>query len=204
MNSEEITQFAMDLDAAQRYEELHGLVQMAVERRPKVVVEIGTLLGGTLAAWCKCAADDALIISVDLKNGPWCGPRHSPPGHDETLRSFAGPGQALHLVRADSRKASTVKTVRELLAGRAIDLLFIDGDHTLDGVTSDYESYSPLVAPGGLIAFHDILPLSGRPECQVDVLWRDRVRGEHGQCWEFVESYTCPWGGIGVVETKQS
>lgn len=36
-----------------------------------------------------------------------------------------------------------------------IDLLFIDGDHSIPGCTADFEQYAPKVAPGGLIAFHD-------------------------------------------------
>jgi hypothetical protein len=36
------------------------------------------------------------------------------------------------------------------------DLVFIDGDHTYDGVKKDIELYSPLC--NGLLIFHDILP----------------------------------------------
>ena len=44
------------------------------------------------------------------------------------------------------------------LADTHIDFLFIDGDHTYEGVKSDFEMYSPLVRSGGLIALHDIVP----------------------------------------------
>ncbi len=37
----------------------------------------------------------------------------------------------------------------------AIDFLFIDGDHSIAGCTADFELYSPKIAPGGFIAFHD-------------------------------------------------
>lgn len=67
----EIVAHAMAHDAAQHDDELHRLVDIVAARRPRIVVEIGTLKGGTLAAWCMCAAPDALIISVDLENGPW-------------------------------------------------------------------------------------------------------------------------------------
>lgn len=36
-----------------------------------------------------------------------------------------------------------------------IDLLFIDGDHSIKGCDFDFVSYSPLVKKGGFIAFHD-------------------------------------------------
>jgi predicted O-methyltransferase YrrM len=37
-----------------------------------------------------------------------------------------------------------------------LGLLFIDGGHALDVAMADYEGWSPLVAPGGLLVFHDI------------------------------------------------
>lgn len=39
-----------------------------------------------------------------------------------------------------------------------IDLLFIDGDHSIPGCTADFEQYAPRLAPGGFIAFHDYYP----------------------------------------------
>jgi predicted O-methyltransferase YrrM len=38
---------------------------------------------------------------------------------------------------------------------RKIDLLFIDGDHTYEGVKHDWELFSPFVRPFGLVIFHD-------------------------------------------------
>jgi len=43
------------------------------------------------------------------------------------------------------------------LNGEPLDFLFIDGDHTYEGVKRDFEMYSPLVRNGGIIAFHDIV-----------------------------------------------
>ena len=37
-----------------------------------------------------------------------------------------------------------------------VDLLYIDGDHTYEGVKSDFETYSPLCGAAAVIAFHDI------------------------------------------------
>ena len=47
--------------------------------------------------------------------------------------------------------------MRTALAGRPLDVLFIDGDHSYDGVASDFAAYGPLVRQGGLIGFHDIV-----------------------------------------------
>ena len=37
-----------------------------------------------------------------------------------------------------------------------IGLLFIDGGHAFDLALADYEGWSPHVAPGGLLVFHDV------------------------------------------------
>ncbi len=68
---------------------------------------------------------------------------------------------------SDSHADTTWRRVAELLDGRAIDFLFIDGDHSCDGVWQDFKMYSSLVAPGGLIAFHDI--------CQSPAEWTKGV-----------------------------
>jgi len=47
----------------------------------------------------------------------------------------------------------------------AIDFLFIDGDHSYEGVKADYERHKVKVRPGGLIALHDTVscaPTVGR------------------------------------------
>lgn len=125
-----------------------------------VVVELGTQHGGTYWAWCQIAADTASIVSIDL------------PGNDERrsrLRSYPRRTQSQTLIEGDSHDPRTVRMVDGLRG--SVDLLFIDGDHSYEGVRSDFENYAHLVKPGGVIAFHDIAP-SSVPSCQVDRLWR--------------------------------
>jgi predicted O-methyltransferase YrrM len=37
-----------------------------------------------------------------------------------------------------------------------LGLVFVDGGHALDVVLADYEAWSPYVAPGGVLVFHDV------------------------------------------------
>ena len=43
----------------------------------------------------------------------------------------------------------------EKLADKEFDFLFIDADHSYEGVLRDYQNWSPLVKLHGLVAFHD-------------------------------------------------
>jgi hypothetical protein len=72
--------------------------------------------------------------------------------------SFAIHNQRVYLIRGDSYANSTLKKVKEILDEQGLSFLFIDGDHTYEGVKKDFEMYSNLVGEGGVIAFHDIVP----------------------------------------------
>lgn len=195
MSADLIARRGMEAGAAQKYAEFVRLVELVAEYRPRTVLEIGTMKGGTLRAWCECATDDAVITSIDLPNGRWGGDQVSEEDA-ERLSTYAGEGQTLHLIRGDSHDPAIRARVRT-----PIDFLFIDGDHTYEGVKQDFEDYSPLVVEGGLIAFHDILPHPQVPECDVCDLWaeiRDAYDTEEFTV-EGDERGWGPWGGIGVI-----
>ena len=37
-------------------------------------------------------------------------------------------------------------------------MLYLDGDHSYEGIKNNFELFTPLVKPGGIIVFHDIVP----------------------------------------------
>ncbi len=41
----------------------------------------------------------------------------------------------------------------QILGG--IDFIFIDGDHSYEGLRGDWEAWSSLIVPGGCVALHD-------------------------------------------------
>jgi Methyltransferase domain len=91
-----------------------------------------------------------------LPGGPFGGGYMEP--RERLYRSFAGEGQRIELLRADSHAPETRARIGAILSQRPVDFLFIDGGHTRDGVESDFMTYSKLVADGGALAFHDIVP----------------------------------------------
>jgi hypothetical protein len=196
--ADQIALRALEWGAFQKAGELAALIRLLRGRELRAVLEIGTARGGTLYVWCRLADPDAAIFSVDLPGGRFGGVEDS---EIPKLRSLAKRGQTLHLVRSNSHDPSTESEVAALIEGQRIDFLMIDGDHSLEGVRQDFELYSPLVRPGGLIAFHDILPHPSVPECEVELLWRELK--EHHRHVEFLEPEDDrgwgQWGGIGVL-----
>lgn len=172
-HAHDIAQRARNARALQRVGELAQLVERVAELAPRVVVEIGTCHGGTLHAWCECAADGALIVSIDLPDGEFGG--GYAPGDTPKLLGFAKRGQSVKLLRGDSHESRIRTALVNVLNGRMIDFLFIDGDHTYEGVAQDFADYSPLVRPGGLIAFHDVVPHPGDVRVEVHRFW-DNLR----------------------------
>jgi len=58
-------------------------------------------------------------------------------------------------ILGDSRSPETLKKLKEMLNGEPIDLLFIDGSHSMEGVSGDYHTYLPYVKH--IIVFHDVV-----------------------------------------------
>jgi hypothetical protein len=51
---------------------------------------------------------------------------------------------------------STEVAARLLAQVGSIDLLFVDGDHSYDGVIADWRCFGPALARSAVVAFHDI------------------------------------------------
>lgn len=154
----------------QNLSEFLPLTKLVEARKPKNILEIGTLQGGSLFVWTRVAAPQATIVSVDLPGGGYGG------GYDEKytafLQCFASPGQDLKLIRGDSHAAQVVQQVKACFPN-GIDFLFIDGDHSYEGVKQDYQHFAPLVNTGGIIAFHDIVKRPSVPDIEVYRFWNE-------------------------------
>lgn len=176
-------------------DEALGLMDTLLGNAPRFLMELGTARGGTLFLLTRVASSDALILSVDLPNGPYGG--GYPEWKADLFRAFAKDRQCIHLIRGNSHKSSTFEKVRELLGRRQLDFIFVDADHSYEGVRRDYEMYSPLVRKGGMIAFHDIVP--GLPESLNGVprFWNEIKQGH--KYVEIVKDWGQSGYGIGII-----
>jgi hypothetical protein len=130
--------------------EIESALRLIGDGTPKVLCEIGTFEGGTSLLFIRFLPSLEAMVCIDIhvKN-------------KEILKLLAPPSLQLKFFDMPSYAERTVNKVTEFLGGRAIDALFIDGDHRYEGVKKDFLSYRHLVKDGGKILFHDIVQEKG-------------------------------------------
>lgn len=184
------TQAVHDHGAHQKPGELAVLLELVGPA--STVVEVGCDRGGTLWAFGQTGAR---VLGVTLQGG-WFGSGAPLYGHGATV------------VMGDSHDPDTLRTLRfhlrrELACG-GVDLVLIDADHRYQAVLADFNTFAPLVRPGGVVALHDVchhepvqVPGHGVVEVGVERLWRE-LRAHFPNTREVVHEPTT-WGGLGLV-----
>jgi predicted O-methyltransferase YrrM len=130
---------------------------------PTRVLEIGSYEGGTLWYWMQQAD---VVVSVDDQMRK----------RDDWQVWADATGVELHTIQGDSQHSAIVDAASE---HGPYDMIFIDGDHTPVAVRNDYMNYRPMLADGGCIVFHDIIPRHGYGVSEV---W-EGVKAEEGVRW---------------------
>jgi len=184
----------------QAHEEIAALYRAVCALKPRIVLEIGTCHGGSLYLWCQAADSEATIVSVDLPGGKFGGGYHA--SREKLYKLFAKGNQKLHLLREDSHTESSLAKVKGFLGGGLVDFLFIDGDHSYEGIKCDYEQYAPLVRIGGLIALHDIKEREASTGIEVARFWNE-LKKKESVAGEFINTLPNDRSiGIGVISKQ--
>ena len=130
------------------------------------IVEIGTYCGkSTIYLAAAAAQSGQVVLTVDHHRGSeelqpgW--EYHDPElvdpavGLMDTLPWFrstlAATGLEEHVIAIVGRSAAVARLWHE-----PIGMLFIDGGHTDEAATADYEGWAPRITHGGALAIHDV------------------------------------------------
>jgi predicted O-methyltransferase YrrM len=121
------------------------------------IVEIGSFKGKSTVVLATMAAKYGLgpVVAIDPHQGlSYLGPGapQQSPTFDEFLGNVrsAGLEANVEVQRAYSRDVAKTWS-------RPIRLLWIDGDHSYKGCKEDFDLFSPCLADGAVVAFHDAL-----------------------------------------------
>ena len=181
--------------------EIKSLLDYVAETNPGIIGEIGLKHGGNSFMFLRKLENAELFLGMDLVLN-----------NISKLRYYRRPSQVIHTLEGNSQLPAVVNKAERILNGRKFDFLFIDGDHEYNGVLEDLIQWYPLVRPGGLIAFHDIVPdeeakTGIRPKDSliwgggVHRFWaRIKDRFEHK---EFVKDWDQGGFGIGVIHKPE-
>jgi len=141
------------VDAEQSPAERRWLWELARNVRPGGVwVEIGTKYGGS-SRIVGTANPKMQVYTVDTHNDKeWR--KHGRKRQSGYVKQLDGVNNVLPLTGVSSKMVPALAQ----LQGRAraeFDVVFIDGDHSYEGVVADIEAYMPYVRDGGMLCGHD-------------------------------------------------
>lgn len=156
-----LKQIISESNPSQSHTEMMGLLERIKKRDIATVLEIGVHRGGSFRVWQRMLRPE-LIIGLD---NSWSGIQ-------DIVDEIKDVEQAYILVPVLSQDQTTVKRVETLLKGRTIDFMFIDGDHTYEGVKADWDLYSPMLSGNAVVGFHDIM-ITDREDIGVHRLWAE-------------------------------
>ncbi|MBI0299536.1 class I SAM-dependent methyltransferase [Streptomyces sp. PRKS01-29] len=132
------------------------------------LVEVGTYCGRSTILLADAArAAGTVAVTVDHHRGSeeqqpgW--EYHDPEvvdpevGRMDTLPTFR---RTLHRAGLEDHVIAVVGRSPQVAAvwGRPVGLVFIDGGHTDEHASADFEGWAPHIAPGGLLVIHDVFP----------------------------------------------
>ena len=132
--------FVDKFEFQQVYEEITTLGYWLKGFAPNNILEIGSK-GSTFFIFSKFSTGKKIAVDIEDNRS-----KMQLMMYGEDFKFFVG----------DSHFWRTKELVAEECD--SYDFIFIDGDHSYDGVKKDFEMYKSLLSPRGYIVFHDIDP----------------------------------------------
>jgi predicted O-methyltransferase YrrM len=135
------------------------------------VIEIGSHLGASACFMAAAAKENNSFLTCvdtwDFRGLPEKDQKENPNSWENFKKFFENIKQFKEIITTLPFESSKLaKTWESWGKGKIYNLLFIDGDHSHEGVSADIESWIPLCAPGCIVVFHDYGGKYGRPAIQ--------------------------------------
>lgn len=183
------------LPAVQVKGELDFLLSSIVNHGVRSYLEVGTGRGDTFhEIVCRCLPVGSRVVAVDLPQSGW-GLSDSKRMLDAAIFDLKAKGYDARAIYGSSREKNVIDEVDKL---GPFDCVFIDGDHTLSGVSADWNLYGQHAQK--ITAFHDIADTM-RPNrlnevIEVPIFWQNLKKQGYTTAQVIAENSTM---GIGIV-----
>lgn len=157
------------------------------------VLEIGTCNGGTTSTFCNLFDN---VTSISLDSNSFLEKLQSEYSNWEFIQGHSQSKKIIEFIKSKNIK---------------YDLIFIDGDHSAEGVKRDFNSYKSLIKPTGYIVFHDILDTEFHRthDCFVYEFWnkiktiydsQEIIDIDPNKNDNVINAYNNIWGGLGILK----
>jgi len=142
--------------ATDRHNDFAALMRLVATRCPKVVLELGTAHGNTVANICR-ACPDARVVTVNAPPEEISGRSTTfALAKDEIGRVYRRYGFSDRVVQV---WCNTLQLdLSPYLAPGSVDLAIVDACHDCKYVINDFLKAIPFIAPGGVVLLHDTHP----------------------------------------------
>lgn len=136
--------------------DIEALTALLLAQRPKRIFEIGTYRGASSEMMLRLLPE-ARVVSIAFVNPAETRQFNNADLGEDEVGALVSPANRVRYTQliGDSHRIDPAAFVRE---HGQMDLVFIDGDHSRDGVRQDTELADAILAPGGAIAWHDANP----------------------------------------------
>lgn len=122
------------------------------------LVEVGVWHGGTTRGLRAAMRPDATLYAVD----PFVRGRLGLSLPRIIARTEVGKIDNGRVVWLRQSGASAARQLAR--SGAPVDFVFVDNAQTYETLRVEWEAWSPVVTPGGIIALHDTLPVASAPD----------------------------------------
>ncbi|MBA8783258.1 MULTISPECIES: class I SAM-dependent methyltransferase [Aeromonas] len=121
--------------------------------QPRKIVEIGTNDGSSYFSFCQAVANlelDTQCFSINT----WSGAEHSSENYEDAYSQVSIHNKENYFSFSTLMRSIPEQALEHFEEG-SIDLLHIDGLHTLDAVRQTFENWLPKLSPSAVVIMHD-------------------------------------------------
>lgn len=161
--------------------------------RPKILVELGTHGGGSYFTFCQSIKDYAMSTKAYAVDH-WLGEEQAGTYTETVYEQVKKTNDENYAGFSNLLRKGFYDALSDFSDG-TVDLLHIDGFHSYEAVSTDFDSWFSKLSDEAVVLLHDTHEI--REGFGVHIFWQELKKKYPRQCFEFSHSH-----GLGIVFPK--